>query len=75
MQNTVPLMMVEQGIPFAAPTAKAAASDAIKKAATLLGVGLELYMKDPDESDASGNGEHLTEAQKLLRERRRQRAA
>ena len=73
---------------------KAAASDCLKKCATLLGVGLHLYRDEvvpgdngdngkPEEMDAKGfvqslrerrendgNEERLTEAQKLLRERR-----
>jgi len=65
----------ENNVPLG-DTAKAAASDCLKKCATLLGVALELYTKDSENShNGSGNGEQLTEAQRTLRERRRQQAA
>ena len=64
----------ENNVPLG-DTAKAAVSDCLKKCGTLLGVGLELYTKDTDSQNGSGNGEQLTEAQRTLRERRRQQAA
>ncbi len=63
----------ENNVPLG-DTAKAAASDAVKKCATLLGVGLELYTENGNGHQASGDGDGLTEAQRLLRERRRQAA-
>ena len=69
----------ENNVPLG-DTAKAAASDSLKKCATLLGVGLELYTKDTNSHTENGNGHQangdgeLTEAQKLLRERRRRAA-
>ena len=69
----------ENNVPLG-DTAKAAASDCLKKSATLLGVGLELYTKDTNTHTENGSGstgddEGLTEAQRTLRERRRRRAA
>ncbi len=62
-------------------TMKAAGSDCLKKCATLLGVGLELYTDAKNGNgashqahQASGDGDGLTEAQRMLRERRRQAA-
>ena len=55
-------------------TSKAAASDSVKKCATLLGVGLELYTKEVNgHRDGSGGTETdgLTAAQRTLRERKR----
>ena len=63
---------------------KAATSDALKKCATLFGVALHLYADDvtgprPAETNGSGNGagngEQLTDAQRKLREKRRERQA
>lgn len=77
----------EESVPLG-DTMKAAASDALKKTATLFGVGLELYHKDAEDGndhqsdrgaqsggDGQANEEHLTEAQKALREHRRNNAA
>jgi len=65
----------ENNVPLG-DTLKAAASDCIKKAATLLGVGLELYTKDTKNGDSHQvNGDGLTEAQRTLREHRQRRAA
>ena len=65
----------EERVPLG-DTAKAAASDAVKKCSTLLGVGLELYTKAADEepvgnSHRNGGTDDLTEAQRTLRERKR----
>ena len=73
----------EENVPLG-DTAKAAVSDALKKTATLFGVGLELYMKDSEGGndsqtehrnqkggDGQANEEHLTEAQRTLREHRK----
>ena len=54
---------------------KAAASDSLKKCATLFGVGLHLYAEDANgsrqASSCAGETEGLTQAQRALRERRR----
>lgn len=59
---------------------KAATSDSLKKCATLFGVALHLYADDvtgsrQTETNGSGSGGHLTEAQRKLREKRRERQA
>ena len=78
----------EDNVPLG-DTAKAAASDALKKTATLFGVGLELYAKDSEDTSgqrrneqhtqSGGDGrareEHLTEAQRVLREHQRKAVA
>ena len=71
----------EDNVPLG-DTAKAAASDAVKKCATLLGVGLELYVKENGSGQSSesgsgstGNSDGLTDAQRTLRERRQRTAA
>ena len=69
----------ENNVPLG-DTAKAAASDSVKKCATLLGIGLELYVKDTNGHTENGNvstgdRDGLTEAQRMLRERRRRQAA
>jgi len=47
----------ETGLPISlADDLKAAATDALKKAATLFGVGLYLYADDTDETSQPGNG-------------------
>ena len=56
--------------------AQVAASDSVKKCATLLGVGLELYTKAADggpvgNSHRNGGTDDLTDAQRTLRERKR----
>ena len=77
----------EENVPLG-DSAKAAASDALKKCATLFGVGLELYLKDKEDEnnhqsdrgtqgggDGRANEEDLTEAQRTLREHRHNNTA
>lgn len=62
----------EENVPLG-DSAKAAASDSLKKCATLFGVGLELYMKGTEDGNGrhnSGGDGRLTEAQRTLREHR-----
>lgn len=65
--------MREDNVPLG-DTAKAAGSDALKKCSTLFGVGLELYQKDSEDENGRQNSKgdgHLTEAQRTLREHRK----